>query len=435
MQIKQAFILCGGLGKRLGSLVKDIPKPMLPIAGKPILEHTVEQLKKYGIKEIILGAGYKAQVVEEFFSNLDWGLKVDISVEKERLGTSGALKLIENKLDDTFLVIYGDVFIDFDISEMIKKHKKENALVTILVGPSTHPWDSDLIQVKDDIVTEFVWEHNPKRNYWNLGNKAVYIMSKRILDYIPKDKKSDFMHDIFPKALNAGEKISVHHLEPSGFVRDMGKAERFPIVEKYLQDRARISEARKNREKITTVFLDRDGVLNKDLGHIHTVKSIEMLDGVPEAIKLFTDNDIKCIVVTNQPAVARGFCDKETNQNIQDHVKRLVESKGGKLVAMYCCIHHPETQYGEGVEELRRGCDCRKPSNGMLMQAKDDLSIDLKGAVMIGDSFRDIEAGKNSGLRTIFIDSGKGAIKENMNPDYTFKSLLEATKSIVEGKI
>ncbi|MBR9703533.1 HAD-IIIA family hydrolase [Candidatus Woesearchaeota archaeon] len=438
--VKQAVILCGGFGTRLGELTKDTPKPMLPIGGKPILQHTIECLKAHGITKVFLCAGYKADVIKEFFSETkNWGIDIEISIENEPLGTSGAVKFCADKLDDEFLVIYGDVFIDFDVTKLIGAHKKNNeeVLATILTQESTHPWNSDLIQTdKKSTITQIVpkKEKEEGKHYQNNGNTAIYVMSKKILEYIPSGK-SDFMKHIFPAALNAGAYLGTHSLESNGFLRDMGTPERFFIVEKYLRDREEINSAHENPKTINTVFLDRDGVLNKEINLLSKPEQLELLPGVTEAIKLFNDNKIKTIVVTNQPVIARGLATRETVENIHKKMREMIAAEsGGKIDAIYYCPHHPETQHGEGVTELRCGCDCRKPKAGMILAAKDEHNIDLAGAVMIGDSWTDMYAGKNAGVRTILVDTGAGMIKENMQYDKKYSSLLEAAREIVEGK-
>ncbi|MBR9702698.1 NTP transferase domain-containing protein, partial [Candidatus Woesearchaeota archaeon] len=327
--VEQAVILCGGFGTRLGELTKNTPKPMLPVGGKPILQHTIECLKAHGIRKVLLCAGYKAEVIEEFFTETkNWSVDIEISIEDEPLGTAGAVKFCANKLDDEFLVIYGDVFIDFDVSKLIATHinNKQNPLATILVQPSTHPWNSDLIQTaKDGTITEIVpkKEKEEGKHHQNNGNTAIYVMSKKILEYIPEGK-SDFMKNIFPMALNAGAHLGIHQLESNGFLRDMGSTERFPIVEKYLADREEIKNARENPKAITTAFLDRDGVISKGGFHLYDINDLELLPGAAEAIKLFKDNKIKTIVVTNQPVIARGLATKETVEIIHKKMREMI---------------------------------------------------------------------------------------------------------------
>lgn len=433
MSIKQAYILCGGLGTRLKEMTKEIPKPMLPLDGKPILQHTVEFLKAHGFERILLIAGYKADVVEEFFTGLDWGVDIQVHRESELVGTAGYMPNIKEDLDDDFLLLYGDVFIDYDIDAHIRDHERNDAIVTFLSGPSTHPWDSNLLAADGETVTGFIGKEK-EGPYQNIGDKAVYMVNKRILTYIPEGK-SDFMKDVFPAALNAGETLHIHQMGSGDFVRDMGRPERFRIVENYLKNREEIRKAKENPQPVRTVFLDRDGVLNKEVHLLSRPDQLEMLEGVPEAIRLLNTHGIRSVVVTNQPVIARGLCTQSTLDLIHAKLERELETKGARLDAIYCCPHHPETQHLEGVRELRRGCDCRKPGIGMILAAKEEMGIDLAGAVMIGDSWRDMEAGKNAGLRTIFIDSGAGAVKDGMEYDHRFTSLNDAARAIIGGKI
>src|SRR5262245_24627631 len=119
----QAIIICGGLGTRLGSLVKDTPKPMLPVGGRPVLEHTLDLLKQHGISRVVLAAGYKADVVEAHFADASrWGVDVTVSVEPQPLGTAGPLKLLADRLDERFLVLYGDEFLDVDVRGLLRAH-------------------------------------------------------------------------------------------------------------------------------------------------------------------------------------------------------------------------------------------------------------------------------------------------------------------------
>ena len=433
MAITQAVIVCGGLGTRLGSLVKDTPKPMLLVGGKPILEYIIGLLKQHGITEVILAAGYKADVVEKHFGGRDWGIKMKVSIEQEPLGTAGPLTLVKDLLHDDFLMLYGDEFVDFDVTDLIKTHDANHPLATILARPSTHPWEAHLIQTnRVGGVTEIVTKHEPGRHYQNLGNAAVYALSKRILGFI--GGKSDFMRDIFPKAIAAGESLRVRRLLSNEYVKDLGTPERFAQVESYLRQRQEIAEARSNPGLVTAVFLDRDGVLNKEVDLLHRPDQLEILPGVTDAIRLFNRKGIKTVVVTNQPVIARGLCEESALHLIHQKLRGILESEGARIDALYYCPHHPETQHGEGVKELRRACDCRKPGIGMLMQAKRDLGLRLGNCVMIGDSTVDVETGRNAGVRTILVRTGGRIDAEGPRPDYSFDTLLDAAKAIALGR-
>jgi histidinol-phosphate phosphatase family protein len=411
---------------------------MLPVAGKPILEHTIEQLKRHGITSVILAAGYKADVVEKHFGkSAEWGVDVLVSIEREPLGTAGPITLVDDKLQDDFLVLYGDEFIDFDISDLMRRHETSGAIATILTRPSTHPWDAHLIQTGADGTAErIITTHVPGERYKNIGNAAVYALSKRILAHIPVGRQADFMRDVFPKAIAAGERIMTRPLGSDEYVKDLGSPERFAQVEAYLMQREEIAAARAHKGPITAVFLDRDGVLNKEVDLLHRPDQLHVLPGVPEAVRILNRKGIKTIVVTNQPVIARGLCEVSALNLIHHKLQGILESEGARLDAIYYCPHHPETHHDGGIKELRRACDCRKPGIGMLMQAKREHGLSLSNCAIIGDSSTDIEAGRNAGIRTILVNTGAGRVKgDGPKPDHAFDSLLDAAKAIALGRI
>jgi histidinol-phosphate phosphatase family protein len=449
--ITQAVVLCGGLGTRLGSLVHETPKPMLPVGGRPVLNHTIQLLKQHGINEIIFAAQYKSDVIEAYFGDgTRYGIKITTSVEPYPLGTAGPLTLIAPQLHDDFLLVYGDVFMDFDVGALIRTHETKTGgidgqqrLGTLLVRQSDHPWDSHLVQTDaKGRVIEFIAQQEPGRRYKNLGNAAVYALSKKILEFIPTGRKSDFGKDIFP-AIIAEAKLhhhsgqfyfQTHLLESSGFVKDMGTPERLAAVERYLERKHIIEAARGRHGPITTVFLDRDGVLNKEVDLLSRPEQLELMPDAAQAVKLFNQHGIKIVVVTNQPVVARGLCSMEMLNTIHEKLISLLEKDGAALDAIYACPHHPETHHEGGVRELRRACDCRKPNIGMIMRAREELGLGLSNCVMIGDSTVDVETGRNAGIRTVLLRNGQGRIDDDgARPDFEYQSLLAAAKAIVEG--
>ncbi|MAF80301.1 hypothetical protein CL629_04470 [bacterium] len=187
------------------------------------------------------------------------------------------------------------------------------------------------------------------------------------------------------------------------------------------------------------VFLDRDGVINKEKGYIASSDEIELIKGAGEAIALLSKLGMKIVVVTNQPQVARGLCDEEDVKEINKKVEELVVSCGGKIDAFYFCPHHPERHHPDIPKDrmkYRIKCKCRKPNIGMLEQAARDLGISPEGNFMIGDHQRDIQAGKKFGCRTILVhaeqkkDSKKEDEKEE-EPDFVCEDLLDAAHLIV----
>ena len=181
----QLVIIAGGKGTRLG--LKDIPKPMVKIGNIPLLEHQINLAKKYGIKEIFILSGHLANVIEEYFGDgSNFGVKIHHVVEPYPLGTAGSLKLLEGKLNNRFLVFYGDVVMDFDIESFIEYDNSYDSIGTTIIHPNDHPYDSDLIEIdaNNKVIKVLPKPHKENEYYQNLVNAAVYIFSSDIFKYI-----------------------------------------------------------------------------------------------------------------------------------------------------------------------------------------------------------------------------------------------------------
>lgn len=434
--MKQAVILCGGKGTRLGGLTKNVPKPLLPVGGKALLDRTLDQLAEYGIRKALLMAGHLGEQFQEHYTNGVYkGIAVDVFLEPKPLGTSGGLKLVTELLDDDFLLVYGDIFVDFDFGRLIRFHEscERNVLASLLVRASDHPWDSHLVDVSEaGEVRRFIFEQKDGVLYKNCGNVAIYACRKELLDYIPEEVPSDFGRDIFPKVLAEGGRLRALELEVTGFVRDMGTPDRLRLVEKYLERKQRSEWAKENSKPLQIAFLDRDGTLNEEVGLISSPDQVRMIPGAAAAVSKLCAAGWRCFILTNQPVIARGLCDEETLEKINNRVVEQIEQVGGSIEAVYYSPFHPETHHGEGVKHLRRASDCRKPKPGMLYQAEEDFHLDLAQVVMIGDRSWDIIAGQIAGVRTCFL--GTAAEGENLGADYVTRDLAEAADLLLEGR-
>ena len=420
----QLVIIAGGKGTRLG--LKDIPKPMVQMGNKPLLEHQIEFAKKYGVDEVFILSGHLSYVIEDYFKDgSDFGIKIHHVVEPYPLGTAGSLKLLEGKLDDRFLVFYGDVVMDFDIDSFINFDKQYNSIGTTIVHPNDHPYDSDLLEVDDNnkVTKVLPKPHEEGKYYQNLVNAAVYIFSSKIFDYIDEGISQDFGKHILPKIVENGE-LLIAYKTPE-YIKDMGTNDRFEVVKNDLLSGKVASLNKKNPRPC--IFLDRDGVINKNMDTKPFTDNFELLDGVTDAIKKINKSKYLSVVVTNQPMIAKGFIDFEELTNTHKKMETLLGNAGSFVNAIYYCPHHPEKGFEGEVVELKVDCDCRKPKPGMLIKASKDLNIDLANSWMIGDSLRDIEAGKNAGCKTVSIGKDLGA-------DYSAKNLLDAINYILEDK-
>lgn len=425
------------MGTRLGPLAHDCPKPLLPVAGRPVLDHILDSLAGAGLRRFLLVAGHMGNVIANHYRDSGGrpGCTVTVEIEQELRGTAGAVRAVAEQLDDNFLLAYGDVFLDFGVQRLLAAYETSRPLGTLLVRASDHPWDSDLVVVDETgRVVEFVHHHTPGRLYHNIANAAVCVLSRRILNLIPVRGPADFGADVFPTAIARGETLGVHFLEEEGFVKDMGTPDRLAGVEEYLADRALADAARSHPKPVGTVFLDRDGVLAVDSGLIDRPQRLELLPGSVEAMALLRQEGIRCIVATNQPVVARGLCTMEALEAIHDRLRAGIAAGGGMIDAIYVCPHHPETHHGEGVPELRRACRCRKPAPGLIFRACRERGLDPAACVMVGDRACDVRAGRAAGIRTVLLGSPehRDQVRPAAAPDAEFDSLLAFARAVVE---
>lgn len=208
----KAIILAGGLGTRLRPLTYETPKPLLPIKGKPIVEHAILNFKKHGVDEVILSIGYMADKIKNYFGDgSKWGMKIDYCVESEPLGTGGALKKAAQGINETFLAINGDNLADFDWTAALSAHKKNNAKLTLSLFPVEDVTQYGIARLDGDKILEFVEKPTPEKAPSNLNNAGGYIMELDVLDILPIGVSS-IERDCFEKIAKLGKMFSHRHL-------------------------------------------------------------------------------------------------------------------------------------------------------------------------------------------------------------------------------
>lgn len=429
----KAVILAGGKGTRLGDLTKEIPKPMLPVCGRPLLEYHLTLLKRYNITEVWIMVNYLKDVIISHFGNGEaWGVQIHYYEEAEPLGTTGGIKAIEHVLQEDFLVLYGDVMVEMDLSRLIDFHQQHNADATLVLHPNDHPADSDLVELDKEkrIIRFHAKPHNSELYYRNLVNAGLYVMRPQLIKSIPAGCAADFGRDIFPSI------VGTHYLagyNTTEYLKDMGTPERLHRVEKDIMS-GRV-ERRSYRHTQKAIFLDRDGVLNDDTDFIRRLDDLILYPDVPEAVKRINDSDYAAIVITNQSVVARNLCTEDYLRQIHNKLETDLGKSHAWLDDIYYCPHHPHRGYPEENTALKIECECRKPKPGMLLQAAKDYCIDLSASWMLGDNERDIEAGRAAGCYTVGLATGKGLRQTQIFPDYFFFSLREAIDFILDDPL
>jgi len=221
----QAAIVAGGQGQRMRE-ISAVPKVMLPVGGKPILEHQVEWLKKYGFFDIFLCLGYKADAVRSYFGDgSKWGVRLTYRVEEEARGTAGAVADLESELRGDLLVIYGDLFLKMDCVRLLAVHARHDGLATLVVRHTDHPQDSDLVVVDPGGRIEAIGRLQDGGVSGDLGCAAVWVVRPALLRRVPSDRPSDFGREVFPQAVAAGEKLMTYRTDEP--VLDIGTPARY----------------------------------------------------------------------------------------------------------------------------------------------------------------------------------------------------------------
>lgn len=429
----KAVILAGGKGTRLGNLTKEIPKPMIKIGDKPVLEHQIETLINNGINEIILIVGHLHEIILNYFGNGEkFNINIDYIIENEPLGTAGALYYLKNKVKDDFILLYGDVMFDINFERFIEYHKIKKSIATLYVHPNSHPYDSDLIILdRSNRVVEIEFKNN-KRDYYynNCVNAGVYIMNEEILNLVQKPEKLDLEKDLVSKLVN--EKKEVYAYKGTEYIKDMGTLDRLEEVTKAYYSGIIKQKNLKNKQKC--IFLDRDGTINKYKGLLSDINELELEDGVCEAIKKINSSEYLCIIITNQPVIARNLCTIEEVENIHRKLETLLGNNGVYIDDILYCPHHPDKGYPEENPKYKIKCNCRKPNTELIDICVDRYNIDRAKSFMIGDTTVDIKTGENAGLQTVLVLTGEAGSdhKYQVTPDLIVKNLSDAINFIIK---
>ncbi|MCI5585087.1 MAG: HAD-IIIA family hydrolase [Lachnospiraceae bacterium] len=399
----KVVIMAGGKGTRIASINGEVPKPMISICDKPILEYQIECLRNQGLTDIILIVGYLGDVIKKHFGNgKEFGVYIEYIWEETPLGTAGALYFLRDVIEEDFFLINGDIIFDVDLHRLQNAHENNGGLATILTHPNSHPYDSGIIIANHyGRVVKWLTKEEERIWYKNRVNAGIHIFSPEILQRFDKLEKKDLDRDIL-KPLIAEGKLFIY--QSPEYVKDMGTPERYYAVTEDIC--SGLVHRRNLQTKQKAVFLDRDGTINEYVGFLRNIEEMKLLDGASEAIKLLNQSGYLTIVVTNQPVIARGEVTCEELEEIHNKMETLLGNAGAYIDDLFYCPHHPDKGFEGERQELKVDCDCRKPKPGMLLEAAIKYNIDLSESWMIGDSENDILAGKTAGCRVAFIGEG-----------------------------
>ena len=221
----KAVILAGGQGSRLRPLTENVPKPMVSVLGRPIMEHIVGHIKKFGIRDIVSTLHYRPQSIRDHFADgTEFGVNMFYTLETEPLGTAGSVKLGQKYLDETFLVMGGDALVDFDFGAFLEFHQKTKAKVSLCLTRVRDPGEFGIVITDNDgRVLRFLEKPGPSEVFSDTVNTGIYLIEPEVLDHIPMHKQYDFAGDLFPALMALGEPIYGYVAE--GYWSDIGTLE------------------------------------------------------------------------------------------------------------------------------------------------------------------------------------------------------------------
>jgi len=372
---EQAAILCGGRGNRLRPITDRLPKPMVPVNGVPFLEYLLVQLRDNGIREVILMTGYLGEQIQEYFGDgTSLQLRLRYSLGPVEWDTGRRLYEIKPWLNDCFMLLYADNFVQVNLKKLAKFHEEQGKLLTFTVQPKS----SGNIRLAEDGAVE-VYDKTRSSENLEFVELGYMIASKKIFDYYGGIDVS--FSEIITKLVSARLVVGMVIGDAYHSVSD---PDRLKLTEEYLKPK-----------KI--LMIDRDGVINEKAPRGEYITSWSEFSFIQENVqgmKKFSEAGYSFIVISNQAGIARGVVSKEAVDAINQTMRQTLEGEGIQILDVYVCPHHWD-----------ENCLCRKPQPGLFFQASREWLFRLDKAYFVGDDPRDCQAAYRAGCGCVYIGS------------------------------
>ncbi len=428
----QVVVLMGGLGTRLG--LKDLPKAMADIGGLPFFEYQLKLLRRWGFSKFLFLVGYRADCIEDYFGDGSrWKADIQYSYDGPgQLGTGGALKNAEEKLEEDFLLIYGDSFMDIDYQETVYRYCMEKAagrrgLMAILRNEGQY--DKSNVVYRDGMLLLYDKVNADDRmHYIDYG---VSMLSRSLLSGVGKNRKFDLAE-------------LVTELSKRGGLAAQVVAKRFYEIGSPSSMREFCLYAEKRfYQRTGAVFFDRDGVINEityndDIEQPDSpfaVNDFVYRPGVVEELLSIQEKGYYIFIVTNQPAAAKGKTILARLYDLNTWMVQDLQEKGVFVEFVNMCPHHPEGDKRSEFPFLIKTCRCRKPEPGLVTDLMKVYNIDLDNSYMVGDSHTDVTAGAKAGLQTVLLGTLKCdacRLLQGCHPDFIIKDISELENIITK---
>ena len=401
IKIRQAVILCGGLGIRLKNLTRNNPKPMLNCLGKPFIYLIMESLSSHGIKNFLLLTGYKSKKIESFFSSgKKWNWNIKYSVGDVSLDTGERLLRAQNQISDHFMLLYSDNLVPINFSNYLNFYEK-NYPNFCLVSSKKKPGNLKIINSQ---ILKYSFQRRASLNYVDLGFWAIN-KKKFFLKYKKKFTKTNEFLNHFVK-------------------KNMFKSYESPFYQS-ISDQLRLNKTRSFLKFKKIILLDRDGIINlkaKKGQYINDWKNFEFIRKNILGLKTLSKAGYKFIIISNQAGVGRKILSKKELFNIDKNMKKVLKKNGINILDSFYCTHH-----------WNKNCECRKPQPGLFYKASNKWNLNLKKTLYLGDDKRDCIASFNANCRSVYI--GKKKDVKNLNkkykPLYVSKNVDDISNKII----
>jgi D,D-heptose 1,7-bisphosphate phosphatase len=381
--IRQCVILAGGQGTRLGALAATTPKPVLEVGGRPFLFWLMREAQRFGIERFLILAGHLAATLERAARDaaalLPKPCAVEFVVEPAPAGTGGALLGAFGRLDERFLLCNGDSLFDANLARLLADAMADppGVLGRLLLWRTEDAARYGVVGLFEDCVTEF--RERPAPGEAGVVNAGAYVLHRRILCHLAP--VCSLERDTLPALAAAGALRGT--LAPGWFI-DIGVPD----------DLARARAELPARLRRPALFLDRDGVLNVDFGHVGTRDRFAWTPGALEAVRLATESGWHVFIVTNQSGVARSLYDEQAVRTLLAWIADEARRAGGTIDDARYCPYHPDAP----LPAYRRANAWRKPEPGMVRDLVRAWELDPARCVLVGDQPSDVAAAEAAGV-------------------------------------